>query len=234
VIGDHADFVGRLKAALPSRWFPVGATPILDALLGGLASAWVSIYALLQYVILQTRIATATDRNLDYIAGDFFGLDLPRLAGERDASYSLRIRAEMFRPRGTRAAVIRALTDLTGRARHVFEPANTDDTGGYRAGGVGYGVAGGYGSLLLPFQFFVVAYRPVTGGIPQAAGYGSAAGWAATGAAGIVSPVGAYGGGVTEYGSLSLETGVITDAVIYAAINAVRPAASIAWTRISN
>ena len=41
--------LARLKAVLPLRWFP-DATPILDALITGLASTWSTLYAMLAYV----------------------------------------------------------------------------------------------------------------------------------------------------------------------------------------
>ncbi|CAH2606509.1 conserved protein of unknown function (plasmid) [Rhodovastum atsumiense] len=139
-IGDQADFVGRLRSALPGRWFPDDA-PVLSALLSGLASAWESIYALLTYTKAQTRISTATDVFLDGIGADFFGVDLQRRTAESDTQYRRRIKRELLRERGTRAAVISVLEDLTGRTPRVFEPARPADTGGYGAGGCGYGSA---------------------------------------------------------------------------------------------
>ena len=184
--GDQTDFVSRLRATLPGGWFAntatgqVSQTPILDALLTGLGSAWAGVYGLLAYATNQTRIATATDSFLDMIAEDFFALGLVRLPQETDAAFSARIRANLLPDAVTRAALIARVTMLTGRAPVIFEPSYADDTGGYGHTGMtagtrlGYGVAGGYGSINLPGQFFITAYRPHIGGIPVVAPYASA------------------------------------------------------------
>ncbi len=117
------------------------------------------------------------------------------------------------------------LQDLTGRAPRVFEPGRTTDTGGYASlngggGGMAYGVAGGWGSLDLPFQCFITAYRPTGSGIAEVAGWGG--------------PSGAYGQGAIEYASLAMVQGQVTDADIYAAVADVLPVAAIGWTRITN
>jgi len=224
MIGDQQDILFRLKQVLPLGWFPDG-TPVLDTLLSGVASAWVWVYDLLQYVITQARILTAEETWLDLIAADYFGSGLTRRVGENDGAYRLRIQLELVRERGTRRAVISSLVDQTGRSPIVFEPANAADTGGYggisgMAGGVAYGVAGGWGSLDLPFQFFVTAYRPAGVGI------GSVSGWGCDG--------GGYGQGSLEYASLTMMQGQVTDADICTAITDVLPVGVIAWTRISS
>lgn len=229
--GDQNDFVGRLRMTLPVHWFP-DAAPVLAAVLNGIANAAVFVYGLIQYARLQTRIRTATDGWLDLISGDFFGLNFPRRAGESDASFRARILLELFRPRATRGAVIRVVQDLTGRTPLVFEPARPADTGVYGtlANGLagclstlGYGLAGGYGSLLLPYQAFVTAFPPLSSGIPYVAGYGYPAG----------GGVGGYGTGTAEYGDLDMIVGALTEADVYAAIDSVKPVATILWTRIT-
>lgn len=216
--------LARLKAVLPARWFS-DQSPTLDGILSGLASAWAGAYALLQYVKAQTRIASATDVWLDVIAEDFFGSRVKRQPGQADPAFRLKIRGEIFRERGTRAALISVLKDTTGREPIVFEPANTTDTGGYgtpagSSNGLGYGVAGGWGSLDLPFQCFVTAYRPIGTGIALVSGWGGSGG--------------GFGRGAIEYASLMMIQGQVTDPDIYAAIAGVLPAASIAWTKITN
>lgn len=216
--------VGRLRAVLPTGWFPDTA-PTLSGLLGGLASGWAWVYDQWQYVKTQTRIASATDIWLDVIALDFFGAALSRPSGQSDDVFRASITREMFRQRGTRGAVISALQDLTGRVPAVFEPARTADTGGYgslpsESNGFAYGVAGGWGSLNLPFQCFVTAYRPVGSGIATIFGWGSC--------------VGGYGQGIIEYASLDMVQGQVTDSQIYAAVADVLPAATIAWTSITD
>lgn len=216
--GDSSDVLGRLKAVLP-RWFP-DASPILDGLMSGFASASSWIYSLILYARLQTRIVTATDGWLDLIAFDFFGRTFRRKTNQTDAAFRSAILAEILRPRGTRQALVRRLTDLTGRAPVIVEFANPTDCGGYGKPLVGYGAAGAYGSLQYPCQSLVTAYRPSTSGIPNIDGYGQ--------------PAGGYGRGTIAYGSLSQVVGPVTDADIYAAVESVRPAGTIAWVKITN
>ncbi len=217
--------VSRLRAVLPARWFPdtaAGAasnTPVLDAVLAGIGYVWAQVYAQLSYVTLQARIATATDVFLDMIGIDFFGTAMPRQPSEGDAHYRARLQAAMLQPRGTRAALVRALVNLTGRTPVIFEPARPTDT---RAWGVacGWGVAGGWGSLQMPFQCLVSAFRPQGGGVSVVAGWGV--------------PVGGWGGGAIEYANESLAGGEVSDEQIAATVAGVMPAATIAWMRISN
>jgi len=211
--GDAGDMARRLRAVLPAGWFGE-TTPVLDGLLQGMGAGFAATWSLLQAVITQTRIATATNTFLDTISEDYFGADLVRFAGEQDAAFRTRILADLLRPRGTRAAVVLALTQLTGRAPAIFEPARTSDTGGYTVGGAGYGAGGGWGSLLLPYQFFLTAYRPRGGGIALFAGYGT--------------------GGIPAYGNLAMEREGIPDRVIQAAVPPLLPASTTCWMRISD
>lgn len=217
--GDQSDILQRLKATLP-RWFG-DSTPILDALLQGLAWAGSFVYSLISYARLQTRIKTATDGWLDMIAADFFGSFLSRAANQSDASFRARIIINLFRERATRGGVIKVLQDLTGRTPLVFEPQRPMDTGAYSAPNSGYGMAGGYGSLLLPCQAFVTALRPTGTGIPLVAGYGIS-----TGGYGVASRA--------ELASMDMIQGAVTDADIYAAIDSVKPAGTTLWTRITS
>jgi hypothetical protein len=222
--GDQSDIVARLKVVLPGGWF-ADETPLLDCVLAGLGCAWAWVYQTLQYVTAQTRIATATDVWLDVIARDYFGRRLVRRAGQADDPFRRRIMAELLRERGTRAAVIGVLKDLTGRSPIVFEPSRATDTGAYGAAGGGwsglaYGAAGGWGSLNLPFQFFVTAYRPAGSGIAFVAGWGSGCG--------------GYNKGAVEYGNLAMLQGQVTDVDINAAAASVLPIATTGWLRITN
>ena len=216
MIGDRTDMTTRLLTLLPARWF-ADTAPVRDALVGGLSTGWSLVHDLLVYARRQTRIATATDDWLDMMARDFFGPRVARHLAEVDTDYSARLRRELLRERGTRAAVTAALTDLTGRTPTIFEPAYTADTGAWGQA-LGYGVGGGWGSVALPFQCFVTAYRPHGSGIANVAGWGSG--------------VGGYGVGAIEYGALVMISGQVIDADIQAAIADVLPVAAIAWTRI--
>ena len=214
--GDQADVVARLRAQLPFGWFPDTA-PILSALLNGFAYGLSRAYGLLAFVKAQGRITTASGVWLDGVALDFFGTRLARMVGELDGPWAFRIKREIVRPRNTRAAIIEVVTDLTGRAPLIVEPAYPMDTGGYDVGGIGYNVAGAYGDMQLPFQVFVTAYRPHLAGNVGGGGYGSAIG---------------YGIGGAGYINLKAIIGGVSDANIYAAIASVMPASSIAWTTI--
>lgn len=217
--GDRADQFRRLKSLLPP-WFG-DRTPLLDALLGGYAYIQAFLYDLIAFARLQTRIMTATGGWLDLISADFFGNGLPRIAGQTDNSYRTRILINLFRERGTRAAIVKVLTELTGREPSIFEPFRVQDTGGYAMPCCGYGLAGHYGSALLPYQGFVVAFRPLGSGIPLIAGYGVSTG-------GYSTPSRA------AYASLGDALDGVSDDDIFAAIAGVIPAGTVAWTRISN
>lgn len=222
--GDQADIFARLKAILPARWFgsPADSTPILDAVLQGIANVLAFAYSLYAFAKLQTRVMTATGGFLDMISADFFGTSLPRKTGQSDASFRTLILANLFREKATRNAIVRVLTDLTGVAPLIVEPTRPQDTGAYGVPISGYGVAGAYGSMLLPFQAFVNAYRPQsTIGIANVAGYGISTG-------GYSEPSQA------EYADSQALLTDVTDADIFAAVDAVKPAATIAWVRISN
>jgi hypothetical protein len=207
--GDQADIVSRLRAVLPARWFPDTApgaasnTPILDAVLAGIASVWAQVFSALSYATLQARIATASDVFLDMIGVDFFGTTMSRQQSESDAHYRTRLQAAMLQPRGTRAALVQALVGLTGRRPAIFEPTRPPDTGAWGMA-CGWGVAGGWGNLAMPFQCLVTAFRPQGGGVSVVAGWGV--------------PVGGWGGGVIEYANASMENEEVSDEQIAAAI----------------
>lgn len=214
--GDNTDILSRLKGYLPRGWFG-DETPILDAVLAGLASVFAPIYALYLYAKAQTRISTATDGWLDLIANDFYGTSLLRKTNQSDDNYRSAILINLFRERGTRKAVSDVLTQLTGHEPIIFEPGRPADTGGYDAGGVAYDVAGGYGDILTA-QAFVVAYRPAGTGIPLASGYDM--------------PAGGYDVGQIEYIDDTMYGGPASDDDIYAAVNSVRPIGVTLWVRI--
>lgn len=210
--------VARLKAALPARWF-ADTTPVLDGVLAGLAAPWAALYAQLRQAIAQTRIATASAGFLDLISGDFFARRLPRRLSEADDAFRARIQAEMRRERATRAGMAAALSDLTGRPPAIFEPARPADTGAWN-GQAGYGAAGRFGSLMLPRQVFITAYRPLGAGIATIAGWGATQG--------------GYGNGTLAWGDQAQIAGQVTDAEIAATVAATMPTAGIAWLAISN
>jgi hypothetical protein len=223
VIGDQSDIVGRLRAVLPVRWFPDSA-PVLDALLSGLASGWSSVFQQLQYVRAQTRIATATDIWLDVVAQDYLGSRLVRRTGQADAAFRGAIQRELFRERGTRAAIVSVLQDLTGRPPQIFEPARPGDTGGY---GSSAAMAGG-SDMVAPAAGEAWPCRSSASSLPivQSVGIAMISGWSSNG--------GAYGQGAIEYASLTMVQAQVTDGDIYNAVAGVLPVATIGWTRITD
>jgi hypothetical protein len=220
-VGDATDIAARLAALLPAGWFQ-GDTPVLDALLAGIADPLSFLYSLIAYARTQTRIATASDGFLDLISADFFGTGLPRNPAEGDGAFRARILARLLRQQATRAGMIQTLATLTGRVPAIFEPERPADTGAWNsAQSLAYGMAGGWGSRLLPAQCFVTAFRPATSGVPNVAGYGQ--------------PVGAYATpSQIQYATAAMIEGAVTDADIYAAIADSQAAGTIAWTRISS
>jgi hypothetical protein len=219
-VGSQADFVTRLRSLLPNGWFADDA-PVLNAVLNGAAYCLALLYGLIAYAKLQTRIATATDGFLDLVSFDYFGALLMRRTGETDASLRIRIFRNLLREKATRHGIIKLLTDLTGQTPVVFEPWRPLDCGAYGKNICGYGVAGGYGSVVLPYQAFITCYDPIGQGVPFIAGYGN--------------PEGAFNtGSQTEYASPSLISGLVTDADLYAAVADAKVEGTIAWMQITN
>lgn len=216
--GDRDDQFRRLKAVIPP-WFG-DIAPIVDAVLRGVAAAMAFIHDLLVYAKLQTRIRTASGGWLDLIAADFFGRRVIRGASA-DEPFRTRIIVNLFRERATRRSITDVLTELTGRAPIIFEPARVQDCGEYGGPYIGYGVAGRWGSLLLPYQGFVDAFRPIATGIPLVAGWG-------------VSTAGYSRASRAEWATIGDVLDSIADEEIYAAVDGVKVAGTIVWTRIHN
>jgi hypothetical protein len=117
-----ADFYGRLVSTYPKRWAgkafgPPSASGARDAglfyaLLFSVAQYGFSyLMTIWSYVRLQTRLATATDTNLDIASTDFFGSRLPRLSGELDPVFSKRLRAKIVAPSGCYVAIRGAISE---------------------------------------------------------------------------------------------------------------------------
>jgi len=225
--GDQDDMIQRQRAVIPRSWFPT-VSPVLDGVLAGMATVASHVYALVGYAKAQTRLATASDGWLDLLAYDFFRLRFKRSLNESDDVWRARIRAEILRPRATRASIIQALTTLTGREPKFFEPSNPMDCGGLGDGtlsdvpwsGLALNVTGRIGSLAYPGQAFITAYRPNGQGVPFVSGYNEAAG--------------GYGQGAIEYVGLKQITGPISDAQIYATADDTKAAGTLMWTDIES
>lgn len=226
MMGDSANILDRILKVLPRRWFQ-WAAPLRDAVLGGLSDSASWGYSLIVYIRTQTRVATATGLNLDLIAYDFLGRFIKRRTLD-DNTFRAKIGATILEERVTRAGMISALQTLTGNTPSVFEPWNTFDTGAYSNdangqlyGSFGYGIGqGGYGSMVLPNQVFVVAKRGAGSGVPNVNGWGGYQG--------------GYGAGAIEYVSqtATFMTGV-TNQDINETITQTKPTGVTVWTAIN-
>ena len=218
--GDQDDFSSRLRQLLPNGWFP-DTSPVLAAILNGISYCLALIYSLLAYAKLQTRLATVTDGFLDLAAFDYFGSFIARRTNEIDASLRARVFQNLLRPKATRAAIINLLTDLTGTAPVVFEPWRPLDCGALNENICGLNMAGGLGSLAIPYQAFITAYRPIGQGVPFIAGLNS-------------SFAGLNVGSQSELASLSQIAGSVTDADLFAAVADAKVEGTMAWMKITN
>lgn len=118
----------RVLSLVPDAWVgdgakqPGGGLYLLAQALGiGLGGPTAAI----AYAALQTRIATATDINLDLISNDFFGGMLPR-NGDSDSVFRTRLRTAIFQNKGTRAGMESALAAL-GLIFVLVEDGNPTD-----------------------------------------------------------------------------------------------------------
>lgn len=218
-VGSAGDIAARIRQLLPS-WF-ADRNPTANALLAGAASALTFAYGLYSYAAAQSRIFTANGIWLDLIAQDFYAVAITRGPNQNDDGFRASILANLFRPRATRQGMNDALLTLTGNAPDILEPFAPADTGAYGVGYAGYGAAGGYGSQAIAAQVFITAFRPVQYGIAQVAGYS-----VATAGYGMPSQA--------EYASLAVVSSIVTDADIYAAIDATKAAGTCMWVRINN
>ena len=209
----------RLLALLPNGWFG-DTTPVLGAVTTGTGALWAWIAALIAVVRAQSRIATASGVFLDLAARDFCGGAIMRRAGESDPAFSARLRATILTSRATRAALVSMIERVTGRTPKLFEPFNPTDCGGYATNTLGYGACGGYGSLQLPYQLFVTAYRPDAVPASHAGGYNSGPG--------------GYGLAPMAWIAAGDNPGLLTDSEIYAAIVDALPLNAVAWVRLED
>lgn len=209
----------RLRALLPNGWFG-DSTPVLDAVTVGTGALWAAVATLIGAVRAQSRIATASGVFLDLAAVDYCGVAVKRRAGESDPAFSVRLRAAVLTSRATRAALVSAIERITGRTPTLFEPFNPTDCGGYATNTLGYGVCGGYGSLQLPYQLFVTAYRPDAMPASHAGGYN-------------LGP-GGYGAAPMAWIEAGDNPGLLTDSEIYAGIVDALPLNAVAWTRLED
>ncbi|MBN3811707.1 hypothetical protein [Paraburkholderia sp. Ac-20347] len=225
--GDQNDIISRLQTYLPRGWFgDWSESPIVGAVLTGVASVFAVTYTLIMFIWAQTRLATSSGGWIDIWAADFFGGNLPRKSNESDASYIARIKVALFQQKATRPAMISVLTQLTGRAPIIFEPNRPLDSGclGVNTGVNSFCGVARMGSLACPYSALITAYRPLVSGGSAGAAYSNAIAISA-----LNTPL-----SQSYTGSLADEVSVATDDDIYAAINATRPVATNIGVAITN
>lgn len=101
-------YAQRVFSTFPKAWgaqttFQPGGN--LYEFVKAVCAPCVTLKNAINYAVLQTRISTATDSNLDTISSDYFGQSLPRLPSEPDASFRARILDALTSPRVTIAAI---------------------------------------------------------------------------------------------------------------------------------
>jgi hypothetical protein len=218
--GDQDDIIARLHRWLPTGWFPTDAGTRINALLSGFASLLAVIYSGIVYARLQTRLATMTDGFADLASFDFFDRNLPRLSGEEDDGFTLRIRKEILRKRLTRQAIDELLFDMTGAHPRIVELERPADCGawGHR---FALGAAGCWGGRENGPAVFITTTHAGKFSIPLINGWdGYAGGW---------------GQGRMVWAGPDMITGKgFTDAQIMSALNRIRAAGVTFWVNITN
>lgn len=259
--GSKDDFVERLRTLLPPSWFPHDSEQrtVIDALLEVYATQYSYVYDLLQEVITQSRVLTATDGTLDLISYDFFGDQLPR-RGRTDVSFRRAIDNELLASRNTVSAIRTAVQKQAGIVPWVLEPTNHADCGAYASSlipanqnpayqiqygnaepngrsNVGSGRSGYYGSLNMTSQFMVMV-RPATStgvyGSPNAAGYGSSNACGYYSIDTSTQPVGTTAISIAKYqfySSLAYDSGYASNEDVFKAINRTKAAGTTAWVK---
>lgn len=222
---DQDDMAGRLLTTLPRPWFSDAAKAsggTLWAVLEGFGVGHAQFYQIIQTLKANDRLLTTLDLGvLQQFAQDFFGPDgFPPMSGELLNAYRSRIRAHFFIPGGTRQAIITAVTNLTGKAPiSIVEPWNPNDCGAWDVGNTGWDIEGHWGSLDIPWEGFVQVERPlaaVNNGQP------------------VYSAWDGYAGFDTDlaYYTDNLSSQIISDAVIYAAIQAAKAYGTEVWVQL--
>lgn len=215
-IGDNNDMQRRITSLLPSRWW-ANVAPLKEAVIGGLGDALSNIYSFIQYTKAQSRIKTAFGPWLDLIAFDFFGMRFRRRPSQNDDSFKQAIIDEILRPRVTRDALQKAVSDLTNTEVTIFEPFNPQDTGGW---GVmfAFDAAGAWGDWDETYTVFLDVVKPQGTGIPTISGFDDT-----------------YSGfdkGYFYFVDDSQIVGPVTDQDVYDCVEATRASGVTVWVKI--
>lgn len=216
--GDQNDVVGRLFRWLPQGWFPSLVGTRIYALVSGAASLLASIYQMVAYTQLQIRLQTTTDGFLDLASFDYLGNNLPRLPGETDGTYSLRIRNEIVRQKLTRTAIDSLLFELTGQHPEITEAWRGADNMAWR-GRYGWRT-GHYSGRNFRYRVFIKTIHAGVFGI-------ATGGWR--------NPNAAWRVPTFVYTDPSMTTGTgLTDDQLLDALNRIRAAGVTYWVWIAD
>lgn len=260
-IGDKQDIYNRLITQLPTWFGPGNNSPILDAFLQSYIETAFTNYNQVAYAELQTRINNytisgvavpdgtsgivfgATGQQLDIISIDYLGNNLPREAGESDASFRKRILSNILRPKCTRQAMYDALINMQDVDRvFIFEPENYFDVGGgYNSISpsspffMAYGSSsdpdagrGRYGSGAYAYQCFIDVYINPQG-MANSSGYNdNYGGYNSLGPLTTAPPPVIY----FYYGGESDIQTPTTAAMIYRTINLTKVFGTICWVSL--
>ena len=129
---DGPGFAERLVSLVPAQWSSDTAKApggVLYSLLEAVGGELSLLESGLVYGQQSIYLTQATGSALDLAVADFFGATLTRAPGESDASFRTRALAALFQPMATEAALVGALTRLTGVPPRIIEPWSPADTG---------------------------------------------------------------------------------------------------------
>ena len=171
------DFVKALSSYLPTNWvspaeFERGT--LTRAVFEGLGGNDLHTYDVVRAAGQQLTLLTAEGTQVDDIVRDYFGNNLPRYANESDASYVARVVNRMFRPTGTRTAVLEGVKQAIGTDALLLENQRAATAGPWRAdydmspaiGQLAYDTAGVYdpqtaaGQFAGAYQCLMTVYQP--------------------------------------------------------------------------
>lgn len=117
--GSVEDCKRRIEKLLPP-WFGE-KFPLLNALLVGYATLDSFIYFLTQYLYEQLYIQTATARNLDLIACDYYENILSRTEGMSDEQFRKLIQGTLLQEEATLNGMSKAIKLITGHTPIIIE-----------------------------------------------------------------------------------------------------------------
>ena len=218
MIGDQANYISRMRAAMPSNWFPTNA-PALTGILAGFGKLYSIAYSNFMFAKAQMRLPTTVGIWLDLAAWDFFGPSFTRKAQAAysdDTTFANAIVTQIFKVRVTRAAVLNAVTDASATSARCFEAWRVQDTGARGTPLSGYGAYGAYGGRRVNrARAYLDVIRPRPVSASSFGGYGA--------------PTVGYGAPTIGYAAFPNEYAI--QAPVFNAINDTKPLGITVWVK---